>query len=271
MAHKIQCTVGILTFNSGQTIKAALESVRDFAEVIVCDGGSTDETLSLARAYGAKVIVQAPEFKGEGNKIADFSGVRNQMLSAASYPWFFSLDSDELMTPALQAEIETLISSGHPAAAFWVPRKYTIKGDVIDCAATYPTRQMRFFNRNAVTGFIKTIHERIEPHHGAPVFTLKNLMLVPFNPDPLFHRRKWQHYIDLEVARLGRVSFWGWLKMCADNFKISLLYAFRYFRNLFFCRGRRMPWRLEWERHMYHINTCRRFWKLIGKVGIDKM
>jgi len=91
--RRIQCSVGILTLNSETTIKAVLESVRNFAEIIICDGGSTDETLSLARAYGAKVIVQAPEFK-EGNKIIDFSGVRDQTLAVARNPWFFYLDSD---------------------------------------------------------------------------------------------------------------------------------------------------------------------------------
>lgn len=264
-AHKIPCAVGILTFNSGATLKAALESVINFTEVIICDGGSTDETLSLARAYGARVIVQAPEFKSEDNKVIDFSGVRNQMIAAASHEWFFSLDSDELMTSALQAEIETLVSSGHPAAAFWVPRKYTLNGELVECAATYPSRQMRFFHRDVVKGFVKTIHEKIEVKLGASIFKLRNFMLVPFNPDPAFHRAKWEHYIELEAARHGRISFWGWFTSSAENFKISFLYVLRYVRNLIFCRGLRMPWRLEWERHMYHINTCRRFWKLIGK------
>ncbi len=255
--------MGILTFNSGATLKAALESVINFAEIIICDGGSTDETLALARAYGTKIIVDAPEFKDEGNRTYDFSGIRNQTLSVASHQWFFYLDSDELMTPALEAEIETLISSGHPAAAFWVPRKYTIGGELVKCAATYPTRQMRFFHLDAVKGFIKIVHEKIEVKEGALVFELRNCMLVPFNPDPAFHRRKWERYIELEAIRRGKISLGGWLLSCVENFKISTLYAFRYIRNLFFCRGKRMPWRLEWERHVYHINICRRFWRLL--------
>jgi len=263
---KINCTVGILTFNSDTTIKATLESVRNFAEIVVCDGGSTDETLSLAHAYGVKVIVQAPEYKGEGNKLVDFSGVRNQMLSVASHPWFFSLDSDELMTPLLETEIETLITSGQKPTAFWVPRKYTLNDEVVLCAATYPTQQMRFFHRDAVTNFIKTIHEKIEVKPDAPTETLKTYMLVPMNEDPVFHRTKWHHYIELEAKRRQHVSFLEWILVCAENAKISTLYIFRFVRNLFLCKGERMPWRLEWERHVYHVNICRRFWKLIGKT-----
>ncbi len=259
---KITCTVGILTFNSGATLKATLESVTAFSEIIICDGGSTDETLSLARAFGARVIFQDPQFKGEGNKVTDFSGVRNQMLSVASHRWFFYIDSDELMTELLEREIAELIFSAHPSAAFWVPRKYVLEGKTVECAATYPTRQMRFFHRDSVDKFIKSIHERIDVKSSAQIGTLENFMLVPFNPDPAFHRRKWEHYIELEAVRRGKISFFGWLAVCAANFKISLIYFFRYFRNMFFCKGTRLPWRLEWERHMYHVNICRRFWRL---------
>ncbi|MES2087682.1 MAG: glycosyltransferase family 2 protein [Patescibacteria group bacterium] len=263
--NKIQCSVGILTFNSGESLQKALDSVANFSEIIICDGGSTDETLSLARAYGVKVLIQASEFKDANNKIIDFSGVRNQMLEAASHSWFFFLDSDELMTPKLETEINTIISTGHPSAAFWVPRKYVLQGEVVDCAATYPTQQMRFFHKGAVTHFIKSIHERIEVKSGSPVLKLENYMLVPMNPDPMFHRQKWNHYIELEATRRGQISLWGWLLVCLENAKISALYFFRYIRNLIFCRGTRLPWRLEWERHVYHLNICRRFWSLPRK------
>lgn len=262
--NKINCTVGILTFNSAETLRSTLESAKNFAEIIICDGGSTDETLPLARAYGAKVLSQDPKFKDDNNKIIDFSGVRNQMLEASSHPWFFYLDSDELLTESLVSEISKIISSDHPASAFWVPRKYTLSGELIECAATYPTMQMRFFHRDAVTGFIKTIHERISVRSGAPVLRLRNFMLVPTNPDPAFHRVKWNHYIDLEVVRRGKISFFGWISSTLENAKISALYLYRYSRNLIFCRGKKMPWRLEWERHIYHINILRRFWRLKG-------
>ena len=266
LKSKISCTVAILTFNSASTLKEALESVKNFAEVLICDGGSTDDTLGLARAFGAKVLIQDSGFKNSDNKIIDFAGVRNQTLHGATYPWFFYLDADELMTVDLEEEIQSLVVSGHPTSAFWVPRKYVIGSTVIECAATYPTKQMRFFHRDAVKGFIKSIHERIEVKTGVQIATLENFMLVPFNPDPAFHRAKWAHYVELETVRRGTISFFGWLMVCSENFKISALYTFRYFRNLLFCKGTRLPWKLEWERHMYHVNICRRFWQLlVGK------
>jgi glycosyltransferase involved in cell wall biosynthesis len=264
MSEKISCSVGILTYNSSHTLKQALESVKHFAEIIICDGGSTDETLPLARAYGAKILSQNPQYKDTDNRIIDFSGVRNQMLQGATYDWFFFLDSDELMTVTLQEEIVSLIQT-NTIGAFWIPRKYFLHGEVIECAATYPTKQMRFFHKKAVTHFIKTIHERIEVRPDATIETLNNFMLVPIHSDPAYHRRKWNHYVALEVERRGDITLWGWFCSCIENTKISTLYLFRYIRNTLFCKGPRLPWKLEWERHVYHWHICKAFWRLIWK------
>ncbi|HEY4498585.1 MAG TPA: glycosyltransferase [Candidatus Paceibacterota bacterium] len=270
---KIPCTVAVLTHNSDATLKAALESVKDFAEIIVCDGASTDRTLDIARAYGARILPQDPVFKDQEGKIKDFAGVHNQALQASSFDWHFYLDSDELMTPALTDEIHSSIlknigmKSGEQESkseVYWVDRKYTIDGKVVECAATYPTRQMRFFHKNAVTEFIKPIHERINPKPDAVIKTTKNFMLVPVSPDPLVWREKWKHYIELEVRRRGKISLWQWLAVCFENLKVSLLYAIRYKMILLFCHGKtRMSWRLEWERHVYHWNLCRALFKSI--------
>jgi hypothetical protein len=86
-------------------------------------------------------------------------------------------------------------------------------------------------------------------------------MLVPVSPDPRVWREKWKHYIELEVSRRGKISFTDWLLVCAENCKVSGLYLFRYGRNLIFCSGTKMPWPLEWERHVYHWNLCRALWR----------
>ncbi len=313
---KISCTIAVLTFNSGKTLERALESAKDFAEILVCDGGSTDGTLLIAERYGARVLPQDARFKDREGRIMDFSGVRNQTLSAAKYDWFFYLDSDELLTPELVTELDGLIRTNGSIrsngvvvneAAVWVDRKYILEdvqkpsrckaaarsepnnsssyyegepepltqqmkvlgrpqGKVIECAATYPTRQMRFFHKDAVTEFIKPIHERINPKSDAVIKTTENFMLVPMSSDPRVMREKWKHYIELEVARRGKISFWEWVEMCMENAKISFLYAFRLIRNTIFCSGPKMPFALEWERHVYHWNLCRQLLSITEKL-----
>lgn len=50
-------SVVIPTLNEEACVSAAIESVRDEAEVIVVDGGSKDRTTELAEAAGARVLV----------------------------------------------------------------------------------------------------------------------------------------------------------------------------------------------------------------------
>jgi glycosyltransferase involved in cell wall biosynthesis len=252
---KSACTIAVLTKNNQATLPRALESAKEFAEIIVCDGGSTDRTLDIARAYGARILPQDPQYKDKEGRIKDFGGIHNQALNASTYPWHFYLDSDEVLTRELVEEIKTIIS-GTPSAV-WVDRKYEIDGKVIECAATYPTRQMRLFHKDAVTGFIKPIHERVQPKGGATIKRTREHMLVPASPDPMVWRKKWEHYIALELARRDTLSYAQWTFICFENAKVSLLYALRLLRNSIFCTGTKMPLALEWERHVYHFRLCR--------------
>lgn len=261
--NKIGCSVGILTFNSEKTLRKALESVKDLAEIIICDGGSTDKTTEIAKEFGCKIIFQDQKFKYENNWIKDFSGVRNQMLEASTCPWFFYVDSDESLTNEVVSEVKEIIEKNTPPSLYWVPRKYVIEGKIIDCASTYPSKQMRFFHREAGDKFIKTIHERINPRLGFPIFSLKNFMLVPMSGSVEEIRKKWDYYVSLECERRPKISFLNWLGICLENLKISTLFAFRYIRNLFFCRGSKMPFALEFERHRYHFNLCKKLFKNI--------
>jgi len=50
--------VAIATFNEEKNIAECLKSVESWAqEIVVVDGGSTDNTASIARKFGAKVII----------------------------------------------------------------------------------------------------------------------------------------------------------------------------------------------------------------------
>ena len=86
--NMIPCTVGILTKNSGLSLRRTLESVKDFLEIIICDGGSTDDTIAIAREYGARIVPQNKEFLDTDGYIQDFSAVRNQTLAAATFDWY---------------------------------------------------------------------------------------------------------------------------------------------------------------------------------------
>lgn len=246
--EKIPCSVEILTKNSERTLERCLESVKDFGDIIVLDGNSTDRTQEIARRFGARIEKQF-DTDDPAVRITDFSEVRNKGLRLASCKWFMYIDSDEYLSKEAVEEIRAISESPNPSAlAWWQPRKYMLSGTVIDCATTYPNQQMRFFHTSAVTKFIKPIHERVEIIPGASVGVLSSIEYVPLGTLEGLKER-WRRYIEKELdvyrgasrARIG--------KAIARNSAFFLFYTFRYFRILVFCSGVRMSFSYEWARH----------------------
>ncbi len=91
----------------GDVVRAAL-LVAD--EVVVVDSGSTDDSVALAEAAGARVIRQGWLGNGRQKRFAE-DQCRND--------WLLDLDADELVTPALAAEIAALFKNGAPAARIY--------------------------------------------------------------------------------------------------------------------------------------------------------
>ncbi|MDR0355241.1 MAG: glycosyltransferase family 2 protein [Deltaproteobacteria bacterium] len=96
----------ILTKNEARNITACLNSFKGFGQAIVVDDESSDETVALAEAVGAKVF---------SRKMDNYSAQRNFALEQSEADWVFFLDADERFTPGLKEGIERHIA-GKPAA-----------------------------------------------------------------------------------------------------------------------------------------------------------
>ncbi|MDO9138792.1 MAG: glycosyltransferase family 2 protein, partial [Methylobacter sp.] len=83
-------SVVIVTKNEARNIEDCLKSAAWADEVIVLDSGSSDDTVKLAVAAGARVI--ETDWPGYGPQ-------QNRGIDAASYEWVYSLDADERITP----------------------------------------------------------------------------------------------------------------------------------------------------------------------------
>ena len=250
MTGKIPCTVEILTLNSAATLERCLESVKDFAEIIVLDGNSMDETLEIAKRYGARIVKQY-----ESNEpkvvIKDYSEMRNKGLRLASYDWFMFIDSDEYLSREAVEEIRSIVEDPNPKAyVWWQPRKYVLNGVTIECATTYPNRQIRFFARSRVREFVKPIHERIEIEPNTPVGVLENYEYVPLGTRTELAARS-RRYTYMEVSMQEASHPAKLLRLAFRQKMIFLLYLLRFIRNLFFCDGSRLPLSYEWNWHKY--------------------
>ncbi len=86
----------------GRAIAAARDAV---AEVVVVDSGSTDATLAIAEAAGARVFRQEWLGNGRQKRFAE-DQCRNDFV--------LDLDADEVVTPALAAEFAHCLPPGRP-------------------------------------------------------------------------------------------------------------------------------------------------------------
>jgi hypothetical protein len=95
-------SIGILTKNEARLIESCVRSALFADEVIVLDSGSTDDTVALATALGARVCT-SEDWQG-------FAVQRNRLLSLATGEYIFFLDADEVITPELRQEIESIVA-----------------------------------------------------------------------------------------------------------------------------------------------------------------
>lgn len=264
MSHKIPATVAILTYNCATTLLRALESVRDFSEIIICDGGSTDNTLNIARSFDARIISQDAQFLSEDKRIRNFSGVRNQTLSIATYEWFFFLDSDEYIGPELAKEI--LEKTTKKPAVYWIPRKYVYHGKVVDCSVAYPSQQMRLFHRAVTQEFIKEVHEKIELRAGIIPGWFTQPMFVPVPDSAGEWIAKWRSYLAIENTRRIPLSLRQWIPAALRDAGIAARYLTRLLRIMLFCRGIRPPVSYELARVWYQYALIRDSFRMIKKI-----
>jgi rSAM/selenodomain-associated transferase 2 len=94
----------IPTLNAAETLFlpfADLQAVDIVKEVIVVDGGSSDETVALARAAGARIVEAA---RGRGTQLATGA-------AAASGNWLLFLHADCQFDPGWRAAVRAFVST----------------------------------------------------------------------------------------------------------------------------------------------------------------
>lgn len=159
-------SVTILTKNSARTLPPTLAALKNFPEVLVLDTGSTDTTLEIAKAFPNVTIHQAP-FQG-------FGPTHNLASSLARYDWILSIDSDEVVSEPLSAEILSL--SLNPRHVYSVDRHNYFNGKRIRCCSGwYPDRIIRLYHRNTTHFSSDAVHEKIL-HDSLDIIPLKGAL-----------------------------------------------------------------------------------------------
>jgi len=172
-------TVCVPVKNEQKNLSYCLEGLGSaFAEVVVVDSGSTDDTREIAARYGAAI----KEFAWDGRPPKK----RNWFLRNHSFTtsWVLFLDADERVTPAFIHELATTLPHTHHVG-FWISFNNWFMGERLafgDCfkklalfrvaAGEYETfseelwstLDMEVHEHPVLNGTIGSLSQRIEHH-----------------------------------------------------------------------------------------------------------
>ena len=153
----LNLSVVIVACNEERIIAKTLAAVAPLAsEIILVDSGSTDNTLAIAKTYGAKCHYQ--QWLG-------YAAQKNYALSLASKSWILSLDADEVVSDALAAEISALLSdplANSLLAGYRMPRLLYIGETPLKYGGFYPDAQLRLFKNGKGKFAQRQVHESVQ-------------------------------------------------------------------------------------------------------------
>jgi glycosyltransferase involved in cell wall biosynthesis len=195
-------SVIIITRNEAANIKDCLASVAFADERVVLDHDSSDDTVALAQASGARVV-----------SVADWPGFgpqKNRALACAHGDWILSIDADERVSAELAAEIQAQLTG--QTDAFEIPRLTQFCGQWIYHCGWTPDHVLRLFRRGTAVFSDDLVHERVLLAGQTPPGRLKAALLHFSYPTPVHYWRKLEQYSQAWAAQRfkqgQRTSMW---------------------------------------------------------------
>jgi len=158
-------TLSMIVKNEEKYIKECLESVKGIVdEIVVVDTGSTDDTIKIAKSFGAKIY----SYKW----INDFAAARNFALVKSTGDWILYLDADERLLSKSKNELKKLTRLKSDEA-------YYCRINNIDNVNNRPSvmAYVRLFPNDKNLKFEGAIHEQIESSLKQNKYKIKNSLI----------------------------------------------------------------------------------------------
>jgi glycosyltransferase involved in cell wall biosynthesis len=246
-------SVVIITYNEEANIGRTLPSVQPLVEdgkgeIIVVDSGSTDRTVEIAKAYGAKVFIE--EWKG-------YAAQKNSAIDKANGDWILSLDADEEVDSELREELghsgdnlpiaagewcHTMRQSGNleylkgAPNAFLIRRKNYFLGRWMKRGGFWPDPKLRLLRRGAGRFEDRAVHEDVRVNGSTKLIPRGALIhhSYPTLSDFIDHMNRYSALGAEMVGAKGKVRF------SFINIVLRPLFTFiyNYFFRLGFLDGR---------------------------------
>jgi len=190
--EKLPLTVAVIALNAETQIGELLASVAFADEVLVVDSGSTDGTVSLARARGAHVMHK--DWMGFGRQ-------KQFAVSAARNDWVLCLDVDERVTPRLAQSIRAALADRR-FKAWRMARRNRFLGAWLAHGEGYPDWTLRLFHRAHASWSNDEVHEAVLTT--AEVGRLDGDLLHDSAEDVATYMAKQNRYTTLHAEALHR-------------------------------------------------------------------
>jgi glycosyltransferase involved in cell wall biosynthesis len=164
----IQISAVVMTLDEEGNIGGCLDSIREVAdELFVVDSFSTDRTVEVARAHGARV--EQHPFEGHRQQ-------RAYSIEQARYDYVLVIDADERLSDELRRSM-LAAKQNWTADCYWCNRLSYFGDRWIHHGAWYPDRKMRLFDRRKYQIGGINPHDRLEPAEGATEVRLRGDLL----------------------------------------------------------------------------------------------
>jgi glycosyltransferase involved in cell wall biosynthesis len=209
-------SVVLAVFNEADTLGECLASVKGLAdEIVVVDGGSTDRTVEIAKAAGARVISTTNPPMFHINK--------QKALDAAKGDWILQLDADERVSEKLREQVLAAIkeypieimdmkklrlfqrhqelieqSSGKVGTgeghivAYFIPRLNYFLGGWLRHGGVYPDGAIRLVKKGKAKFPCKDLHEMMQVD--GRVAWLSEDLLHYADPTVSRYLQRWNRY-----------------------------------------------------------------------------
>ena len=137
-AEPVPVSVIVLTRDEERNIGECLDSLAWAGDIVILDSHSTDRTVEIAEARGARVVERVFD---------DFSTHKNWALDhlELAHPWVLLVDADERATPALAAEIAATIARSDARNGYYLARQNWVWGKPLRCM--FPDYNLRLLRR----------------------------------------------------------------------------------------------------------------------------
>jgi len=185
-------TAAIITFNEERNIQRCLDSLKNCVDdILVLDSFSTDKTLAICKENNVRVIQH--DWMG-------YSKSKNYLNTFITSDLIFSIDADESLSEELQAEINSLRSTG--ALAFYSVNRITnYCGTWIKHSGWFPDVKVRISPGEKTTWDGEIVHEELLLPEGEKIIGLNGLLAHYSYYSQVEHRQRADQYSRLTAIK----------------------------------------------------------------------